>query len=384
MASSSQNTSSRAENSSSSRSSDSLAVSSRPETSTSTPQSGNTSRISVGNSQSSNLNSSTLTFGAAAISDDELSALLEDGDFDPGPTVVTAIPDEFLQDLKAESASSQNQTPPMGSPAIQSSAPQVATSRPVSRPALQQTPIPASRPLDDEPQATMRMAPPSREEFEAPVASAPSAATPVQRSPLPRPGQREAVKSVDSSTDLNSPEKKARPRLARPRQRLARPGLEQGFVFARKVALPSLWRRCLAGVLDLLLVLVSSGAITFLLGPKPKKVWPAGLQGFEWMAFLFEHRSPQLLFFVLCFLGLLFVYQLLFHAFWSRTPGKLLLGMMVVDMQGRAISWLGAIARAFAYLLFSGALLAGLSWILIDKQYRGLHDRASGSLVIRS
>ena len=210
MASSSQNTSSRAENSSSSRSSDSLAVSSRPETSTSTPQSGNTSRISVGNSQSSNLNSSTLTFGAAAISDDELSALLEDGDFDPGPTVVTAIPDEFLQDLKAESASSQNQTPPMGSPAIQSSAPQVATSRPVSRPALQQTPIPASRPLDNEPQATMRMAPPSREEFEAPVASAPSAATPVQRSPLPRPGQTEAVKSVDSSTDLNSPEKKAR------------------------------------------------------------------------------------------------------------------------------------------------------------------------------
>lgn len=68
---------------------------------------------------------------------------------------------------------------------------------------------------------------------------------------------------------------------------------------------------------------------------------------------------------------------------WSATPGKKLLGMVVVDRDGRRIGFLRATGRFFAKFLSMIPLCLGFILAAWNPRKRALHDYLAGTLVIR-
>ena len=68
-------------------------------------------------------------------------------------------------------------------------------------------------------------------------------------------------------------------------------------------------------------------------------------------------------------------YYVFFEGVWGRTPGKLILGTVVTDLQGRHPAFGNIVGRTLArFMPFEGFTFFG---------ERGFHDRVSKTLVIR-
>lgn len=99
---------------------------------------------------------------------------------------------------------------------------------------------------------------------------------------------------------------------------------------------------------------------------------------------LLKTDSPYLAGGALCltYLG----YFFLSEALWSRTPGKYLQGLVVVDPSGGRCGWRRSLVRTLlrvveANPLLFGGLPAGLA-ILASKRNQRLGDLAAGTLVV--
>lgn len=70
--------------------------------------------------------------------------------------------------------------------------------------------------------------------------------------------------------------------------------------------------------------------------------------------------------------------------FLRGTPGKLLMGLNVVDARsGQAVGVLQAILRYLGYFVSALPLGLGFLWILWDKRKQGFHDKIAKTLVVR-
>jgi len=75
-------------------------------------------------------------------------------------------------------------------------------------------------------------------------------------------------------------------------------------------------------------------------------------------------------------LVLVLVYYLFFEGLWGRTPGKLLLGTIVVDMKGQPPTFGSVVKRSLArFVPFEAFTFFG---------ERGFHDKVSGTRVVRT
>ena len=74
------------------------------------------------------------------------------------------------------------------------------------------------------------------------------------------------------------------------------------------------------------------------------------------------------------FMVLAFVYTLFFWIWKSATPGKLLLGIKIVNIDGQNLTFITAILRYIGYY-FSSFVLFGFLWILFDEKKQALHDK---------
>lgn len=79
-------------------------------------------------------------------------------------------------------------------------------------------------------------------------------------------------------------------------------------------------------------------------------------------------------------------YFFLFESLWSRTPGKYLQGLVVVDSSGARCGWRRALVRTLLRLLEANPLLfgglpAGVA-VLTSKRSQRLGDLAAGTLVV--
>lgn len=86
----------------------------------------------------------------------------------------------------------------------------------------------------------------------------------------------------------------------------------------------------------------------------------------------------------LTYLGYFFIPE----ALWSRTPGKYLQGLVVVDPSGGRCGWRRALLRTLVRVveanpLLFGGLPAGVD-ILVSKRNQRLGDLAAGTLVVSS
>jgi uncharacterized RDD family membrane protein YckC len=76
-------------------------------------------------------------------------------------------------------------------------------------------------------------------------------------------------------------------------------------------------------------------------------------------------------------------YALLESSAWQATLGKKALGLEVVDLNGRRISFGRATGRYFAKILSAIILLIGFIMIGFTEKKQGLHDMVAGCLVVK-
>jgi uncharacterized RDD family membrane protein YckC len=73
-----------------------------------------------------------------------------------------------------------------------------------------------------------------------------------------------------------------------------------------------------------------------------------------------------------------------FHGINGRTPGKMLLGLQVLAVDGKPINFGTAFLRAVGYLVSSllFTIPLGFIWVAFDKRKQGWHDKIAGTVVI--
>lgn len=76
------------------------------------------------------------------------------------------------------------------------------------------------------------------------------------------------------------------------------------------------------------------------------------------------------------------LYTILFWIWLSATPGKLVLGLKIVEANGKKLSIKTAIIRFFSYIVSSVALFLGFIWIGFDKEKQGWHDKIAKTHVV--
>jgi uncharacterized RDD family membrane protein YckC len=78
------------------------------------------------------------------------------------------------------------------------------------------------------------------------------------------------------------------------------------------------------------------------------------------------------------------VYALFFWSTTGQTPGKAVMGVRVVRLDGKPMSVWTAVRRIAGYFLSLAAVGIGFLVILVDDRRRGWHDRIAGTCVIYS
>ena len=76
---------------------------------------------------------------------------------------------------------------------------------------------------------------------------------------------------------------------------------------------------------------------------------------------------------------------IIFWIYRSATPGKMVLGLTIVDAQTGAKPTTGQfIGRYLGYYVSTIPLFLGFIWVGIDKRKQGWHDKLAGTVVIRN
>lgn len=79
-----------------------------------------------------------------------------------------------------------------------------------------------------------------------------------------------------------------------------------------------------------------------------------------------------------------FLFTLFFWLKCAATPGKMALGLKVVDVDtGENINMRQSIIRYIGYFLAMIPLCLGIFWIGLDKRKQGWHDKMAGTTVVR-
>lgn len=99
---------------------------------------------------------------------------------------------------------------------------------------------------------------------------------------------------------------------------------------------------------------------------------------------IFEQDAEQ---FILQWSGILDIFNIIWIiTFWcvsGGTPGKLLMGIIIVDVKTKKfISLKQAFIRMIGYMVSILTLGLGFIWMLWDKNKQNLHDKLAGTLVI--
>jgi uncharacterized RDD family membrane protein YckC len=75
------------------------------------------------------------------------------------------------------------------------------------------------------------------------------------------------------------------------------------------------------------------------------------------------------------------VYWILFWMLAGQTPGKRLMGLRIIRVDGGRVTIGACIRRLIGYYL-SAFLMLGFIWVLFDSRRQGFHDKLAGTLVL--
>ena len=128
------------------------------------------------------------------------------------------------------------------------------------------------------------------------------------------------------------------------------------------------WVRFLASVLDsVLLVLILVPLLMLIYGPR----------------ILFATESPGFAYNLINY-GLPIIAVIIFWQYRSATPGKIMMGIYIVDEITLGQPSFGRLVlRYFGYYVSILPLLLGFIWVAFDKRKQGFHDKIARTLVIK-
>ena len=76
------------------------------------------------------------------------------------------------------------------------------------------------------------------------------------------------------------------------------------------------------------------------------------------------------------------IYYLFFWMLMGQTPGKMILGVRIVSLDGSRLTFSQALRRFIGYFISALALYAGYWWVLVDNRRQGWHDKLAGTIVV--
>jgi uncharacterized RDD family membrane protein YckC len=145
------------------------------------------------------------------------------------------------------------------------------------------------------------------------------------------------------------------------------------------------WRRLVAYAIDIAFI----SFIFFILATIASLAFFSGaisVNNSVWLANLTDAMlefSEAIIFIFIFYTSINISYFTYFHGATGRTPGKMLLGLQVVNADGTTISFGTAFLRAVGYLVSSAmGLNLGFIWAAFDKRKQGWHDKIAGTVVI--
>jgi len=135
------------------------------------------------------------------------------------------------------------------------------------------------------------------------------------------------------------------------------------------LAYAGFWIRVLAAVLDsILLLMVMVPLLMVFYGP----------------GVLFATESPGLAYDLINYV-LPLIAVMVFWQYRSATPGKIMMGLVIVDAKTLGKPSFGKLVlRYIGYYVSTIPLLLGLIWVGIDKRKQGWHDKIAGTLVLKT
>ncbi|HSD89679.1 MAG TPA: RDD family protein [Kofleriaceae bacterium] len=163
---------------------------------------------------------------------------------------------------------------------------------------------------------------------------------------------------------------------------VAKPGKRE----APTVYVVGFWRRLLALVVDLAVVLPAAALLVFVVGKIAGVHLPANFRLIDldlWLDLVIR-TDPAIVMGLAMVVGVGLVYALVFHITVGRTLGMRLLNMRVIDVYGERPSGGRCVARCAGYLAGVATLFLGFLWIGFDSEKRGVQDWIAGTLVVRA
>lgn len=76
------------------------------------------------------------------------------------------------------------------------------------------------------------------------------------------------------------------------------------------------------------------------------------------------------------------LYPLFFWRSFSRTPGKMIAGLRIVNKNGERMGTTRTVIRLIFFGLTHAFVFIGFLWLLFDSRHQGIHDMLSGTYVI--
>ncbi|WP_374664100.1 RDD family protein [Acinetobacter sp.] len=136
------------------------------------------------------------------------------------------------------------------------------------------------------------------------------------------------------------------------------------------------WARVGASLIDIVIMLTATYPILWLFYRGDwDRIFATGLS-----------EQPQILWVdILVNYILPFLYTIIVWLLWSASPGKILLGMKIVDAEtGQNLDLKQSIIRYVGYFPAMMVMMIGIIWIAFDKRKQGWHDKMANTVVIRS
>ena len=147
------------------------------------------------------------------------------------------------------------------------------------------------------------------------------------------------------------------------------------------------WRRLIAAVIDLGVVIPSALIITLLVGRITGVHLPQSslrLIDVDLWIDLVLATDPALVMALVLFCAIGLTYLLVFQIVVGRTLGMRALNIKIIDVYGDRPSAARCVARCAGYLAGVATLFLGFLWMGFDSEKRGLQDWIAGTYVIRA
>jgi uncharacterized RDD family membrane protein YckC len=143
------------------------------------------------------------------------------------------------------------------------------------------------------------------------------------------------------------------------------------------------WRRAVAYGIDKTILQITYGilfAAAWMVQGGDAPAWPGIDMDMDINGVLPD--MGMVLIYYLIALTLDMIYFTWFHGAAGRTPGKMLLGLRVVQATGEPMTFGLAFLRWTGYLISKAVFYLGFIWIAVDRRKQGWHDKIAGTFVV--